>query len=231
MNRQDFIASLRKELSKLPPEEIADATEFYEEYFDEVLENLDVSGLTDEEAEAKRSKAEAELIQEMGTPKSCANQIKAEYASKILDGTDAASSSGAKPSVGSKLSAVWWVIIGICTAPVSIPVAIGLIGLVFGILTGLLGLVSGLFCAIIALFVGSITAVGFGIASVTTSLPAAIMVIGGGLMGIALSAAAIVGAVLLVKEIVLALVRFGKSLNEKRRMKKFEKLQRGGEAA
>ena len=41
MNRQDFIASLRKELSKLPPEEIADATEFYEEYFDEVLENLD----------------------------------------------------------------------------------------------------------------------------------------------------------------------------------------------
>ena len=102
-----------------------------------------MSGLTDEEAEAKKAKAEAELIQEMGSPKSCANQIKAEYASKILEGTDTATTSGSKPSVGNKLSAVWWVIIGICTAPVSIPVAIGLIGLVFGILTGLFCLISG----------------------------------------------------------------------------------------
>ena len=64
MNRQEFMGTLRCELSKLPPEEIADATEFYEEYFDEVLENTDTEGLNEEEANAKRDKAEAELIQE-----------------------------------------------------------------------------------------------------------------------------------------------------------------------
>ena len=231
MNRQDFIASLRKELSKLPPEEIADATEFYEEYFDEVLEKLDVEGLTDEEAEAKRSKAEAELIEEMGSPKSCANQIKAEYASKILEGTDKGTASGSKPSVGNKISAVWWIIIGICTAPVSIPVLIGLIGMVCGIVTGLLGLIAGLFTGIIAAFIASIVCFFFGISNLAVSVPAAIMLIGIGLMGAALSAAAMVGAVLVVKEIVLALVHFGTELNEKRKMKKFEKLQKGGEEA
>lgn len=230
MTRQDFIAALRKELSKLPPEEIADATEFYEEYFDEVLDNLDVAGLTEEEAEAKRAKAEAELIQEMGSPKSCANQIKADYASKILDGSDASSASGSNPSVGNKLSAIWWVIIGICTAPVSIPALIGLVGMVFGIVTGVIGLITGLFCGVIALFIASIAVIGVGITSVPISVPSAIMMVGAGLMGIALSAAGIVGAVLLVKEIILALVRLGKDLNEKHRMKKFEKIQKGGEA-
>lgn len=231
MNRQDFIASLRKELSKLPPEEIADATEFYEEYFDEVLDNIDVEGLSEDEAEGKRAKAEAELIQEIGSPKSCANQIKAEYASKILEGSDAGSASGQKPSVGHKLSAVWWVIIGICSAPVSIPVAIGLVGLVVGIVTGLFGIIAALFCGIITVFVGSIAAMLFGITSAGISLSSAVMMIGGGLMGIALSAAAMAGAVLLVKEIVLALVRFGRDLNEKRKMKKYEKIAKGGEAA
>lgn len=229
MNRQDFIASLRKELSKLPPEEIADATEFYEEYFDEVLENLDVEGLTDEEAQAKRSKKEAELVQEIGSPKSIANQIKAEYASKILEGSE--TPQGKAPSVGHKLSAIWWVIIGICSAPVSIPVAIGLICVVFGILTGLVGLIFGIFAMIAGLIVGSISALAVGITSLSISPAAGCMCIGGGLMGIALAAAGLVGAVLVIKEIVLALARYFTKLNEQRKMKKLEKMTRGGETA
>ena len=39
MTRQEFIVTLREGLRKLPPEEIVAATEFYEEYFDEVLES------------------------------------------------------------------------------------------------------------------------------------------------------------------------------------------------
>ena len=38
MTRQEFIVTLREGIRKLPPEEIVAATEFYEEYFDEVLE-------------------------------------------------------------------------------------------------------------------------------------------------------------------------------------------------
>ena len=37
MTRIEFIQALRKELRKLPPEEIVAATEFFEEYFDDAL--------------------------------------------------------------------------------------------------------------------------------------------------------------------------------------------------
>ena len=229
MNRQDFMIALRGELAKLPPEEITDATEFYEEYFDEVMDSLDLSGMTEEEAAAERAKAEAEAVQQLGSPKAIANQIKAEYASKILEGNEDAS--GKKPSVGHKLSAVWWIIIGICSAPVSIPVAIGLVCVVCGILTGMVGLIFGIFAAIAGLIIGSFTAMAVGISSLSISPAAGAMFIGGGLMGIALAAAGLVGAVLIIKEIVLALVHYFTKLNEKRKIKKLEKLSRGGEQA
>lgn len=227
MNRQDFIASLRRELSKLPPEEIADATEFYEEYFDETMDGLDLEGLTEEEAEAAKAKKEAELINEIGSPKAIAKQIKAEYASKILEGDETALA--VKPTVGHKLSAIWWVIIGICSAPVSIPVAIGLAALVFAILMGMFGIMLGLFCAVVEGFILSVVSIGFGISSLPISVPAGVMCLGAGLMGLALSAAAAVGAVLLVKAIVLALAGYFTKLNEKRKLKKFSKMANGGE--
>lgn len=229
MNRQDFMASLRKELAKLPPEEIADATEFYEEYFDEVMDSMDLTGLTEEEAAAARAKKEAELVNEIGSPKAVANQIKAEYASKILEGTGTDPAS--KPSVKHKLSAIWWVIIGICSAPVSIPVAIGIVCLAFGILTGMAALIFGIFTAIAALAAGSIGGIAIGISSLSISASTGVMFIGLGLMGIALAAAGIAGAVLIIKEIVLSLARWFTRLNEKRKMKKLEKMTMGGEEA
>ena len=39
MNREVFIDELRKELSKLPEEEVEAAVEYYEEYFDEAGED------------------------------------------------------------------------------------------------------------------------------------------------------------------------------------------------
>lgn len=227
MNRQDFMASLRRELSKLPPEEIADAAEFYEEYFDEVTDSLDLEGMTEEEAAGAKAKREAELIEELGSPKSIAKQIKAEYASKILEGSDAET----KQSVGHRLSAIWWVIIGICSAPVSIPVAIGIICAVGGVLTGIAALIFGIFTAIAALFAGSVAGIAIGISSLSISAATGAMFIGLGLMGIALAAAGLAGAVLIIKEIVLALARTFTKMNEKRKMKKFEKLSKGGEQA
>jgi membrane protein YqaA with SNARE-associated domain len=48
---------------------------------------------------------------------------------------------------------------------------------------------------------------------------------------VALAAAGLVGAVLVIKEIVLALARYFTKLNEQRKMKKLEKMTRGGETA
>ena len=127
MTRQEFIVTLREGIKKLPPEEIVAATEYFEEYFDETLE--------------AGEKTEEEIIEELGNPKKIAAQIKADYAARILDGDETVL--GEKPTVKKKISAVWWVIIGIVSAPVSIPIASGIAAVAFAILTGVIAGVIG----------------------------------------------------------------------------------------
>lgn len=67
MNRREFLEELRKNLSKLPADEVDAAVEFYEEYFDEALDECE----TDEEREAR----EKELIEEAGRPAAIAARI------------------------------------------------------------------------------------------------------------------------------------------------------------
>ena len=77
MTKEQFITTLRRELKKLPPEEIVAATEYYEEYFDEAFGG-----------EPGDPGAEARLIEELGSPKTVASQIKSEYASRVLAGDE-----------------------------------------------------------------------------------------------------------------------------------------------
>ena len=64
MRRNEFLDELRKNLSKLPKEEIDAAVEFYEEYFNEALDHCD--------SEAERDKLEEMLIAEAGSPQQVA---------------------------------------------------------------------------------------------------------------------------------------------------------------
>lgn len=225
MTRQEFITVLRRELRKLPPEEIVAATEFYEEYFDEVLEALPTDGLTEEEILQKRARAEADLVEEIGGPRKAAKLIKSDYASRILDGEPTAS--GEKPSIGSRLSAVWWVIIGICSAPVSIPLAICIVIAAVSIIGSALSFMLSVYVGII---VGAAAAIGFivvGIAALATAASTGVMLIGLGLMAAAVSAAAGVGAWIGTRELIRWLARVARNLNEKRRIKKMNQM-RGG---
>jgi len=164
MNKKEFIEKLRRELSKLPSEEIEAATAYYEEYFDE-------AGTEDE----------ADLIEELGSPKKVAAQIKVEYAARKLD-------DNAKPSVRGRASAVWWVILGICSAPVSIPLAISLfvcaICLVGCVLIFGIALLAGVLGGIIA----GIAAVVIGVMAVPEAISTAVMFIGMGLAAVAICA-------------------------------------------
>ena len=81
MNKQEFILALREELAKLPPEEIVDATEYFEECFAEATDGLD---------DEARIAEEERLAAEFGSPKRIAAQIKADYAAKILDSDETA---------------------------------------------------------------------------------------------------------------------------------------------
>ena len=205
MNREEFIAALRKELSKLPPEEIVDATQYFEEIFEDATVDMD---------EAQRLAEEQKLIKEFGNPKKIAAHVKAEYAARLLEGEETAE--GKKPGTGKKLSAVWWVIIGICSAPVSIPLAIGVICIVITLIGAILSLYGGIIAAILA----GISAVVFGFVCLPSSIASGLMVIGCGLLLLAGSAAAAGGAFIGTKALILWIARSLREANEKRRRNK-----------
>ena len=225
MNRQEFIQSLRQELRKLPPEEIVAATEFYEEYFDDALEDLNIAGMSEEESQRLRGEKEEELVAQSGSPKAVAKQIKAEYASRILDGEETAP--GRKVPVGHKISAVWWVIIGICSAPVSIPAAICLGGIAFAILSGIFFVMIGIYCGIIGVALGGLAAFVAGFVFLGSAVSSGVLTIGAGLILMAVSAAAGAGAYVLTRELIRALARLGHNINEKRKHRKMMKMKGG----
>lgn len=200
MNRQEFILALRDELAKLPPEEIVDATQYFEECFDEATDGLD---------EEARIAEEERLAAEFGNPKKIASQIKADYAARILDNNSTAA--GEKPGTKKKLSAVWWILIGICSAPIAIPIVICVFMMILCVLF-----------VIIACLIAGIAAVVAGIATFTDSVAAGFMTVGIGLMLTAASAAAVFGAFLGIREIVRAIAQSMRKRNEEKKASEIE---------
>jgi uncharacterized membrane protein len=244
VNRKEFLRKLQMELYKLPRHEIDDAISYYNEYFEE-------AGPDQEQA----------VIKELGTPSKIATQIKADYAVRQLEsmesnrgartGADAGgntgsynnseSSAGNRSNAGArsnndkapgKLSAAWWVVIGIVggifAAPVAIPVAFALAAVLIGLfITVIALLIAGLVTAIV-LIVLSIVAVIVGITLLATSAPLAVLVIGMGLMGISLMALFTVGIVALSNLFFQFIARKHREGQVKRTQKKLEKLQQSG---
>lgn len=186
MNRKDFIQKLRRELAKLPAEEREAAIEYYEEYFDEV-----------------GPEGEQELLQQLGSPKRVAAQIKSDYAARLLDGEE-------RQPVKKGLSAAWWVVIGICSAPVSIPVAIMLVVLAISIFFVFIAVVISVFAAIAGALAGAVASIIFGVMALPTSFSSALFLIGGGAAALAVMAAAGAGAVIAVRAIVRAAARYAR---------------------
>ena len=207
MNRQEFILALRKELKKLPPEEIVAATEFFVEFIDEKL--------------ARGEKTEEEIIRNLGSPKRVAAEIKADYAARILDGEENVSGIR-KESSRSKLSAVWWVVLGICSAPVSIPLAICIALVAFCVILSLLGVIISVYSVIIGCGVAALAAIVFGCVAFSGSAATGCMFLGGGLVLAALTAAAGVGAFIGTRELVKLIVRLIRDAHDRKRKKQIE---------
>ena len=239
MNRKEFLRKLQLELYKLPRHEIDDAIAYYNEYFEE-------AGPDQEQA----------VIKDLGTPSKIATQIKADYAVRQLEsmesnrarraGGNAGYSNAGDSNAGStnynpdannyknekapgKLSAAWWVVIGIVggifAAPIAIPVAFALAAVLISLfIVVVVLLIVGLITAII-LIVLSIVAVIVGLTLLATSAPLALLVIGLGLMGIALMALLTVGIVALSNIFFRFIARKHREGQVKRAQRKQEKLQ------
>lgn len=196
MNKTEFIDELRRELKKLPLEEQQDAIQYYEEYF----------------AEAGKEN-EARIIEELGSPRRVAAGIKSEYAAKLLEDGDGA-------PAGKRLSAVWWVIIGICSAPLSIPMVIVAFAIVLAMAIVVLSIIISAVACVISFAASSVIIFGAGVVAMFHAASTAMLFIGTGLAGMALMAAAGVGIIAGIKELTKAMIRAAKSVNSKNKEKK-----------
>ncbi len=204
MNRKKFIDILKEELSKLPDEEIDAAIEYYEEYFDE-------AGAENEE----------EVLSELGSPKKVASQIKSEYAVRLLDSDEV-------HTARKGFSAVKWTLIGICSAPISIPVIIVLITMVIVTFTVFISVAASLLLSLIAAAAASIGALVLGVLAIPVAISTSCFFIGCGLMGLGISV--ILGYLVIkgVRLAVSAMVKGIKNSNEKRKQKKLTGFKENG---
>ena len=109
MDRKEWLRKLKSELHKLPKNEVEDALNYYNEYFDE-------AGPEHEE----------EILIELGSPTRVATQIKADYAVRQLD--EESKVGGSHFRLGRVGSVVAAAIAGILAAPIALPIAFVLIG-------------------------------------------------------------------------------------------------------
>ena len=130
MNRNEYMAALRRALSVLPEEERASALRYYEEYFDDAgPEN------------------EQRVIADLGAPETVAEQILADYRELTAVPQQDAGSTAAKPNHRRRGVPPWLLVVLVLLA---IPVGVPLIG---GLAIGAVGTVAGLLIAAVAVVI------------------------------------------------------------------------------
>lgn len=127
MNRNEYMAALRRALSVLPEEERASALRYYEEYFDDAgPEN------------------EQRVIADLGAPETVSEQILADYRELTAVPHQGAGGTATKPNHRRRGVPPWLLVVLVLLA---IPVGVPLIG---GLAIGAAGTVAGLLIAAIA---------------------------------------------------------------------------------
>lgn len=164
MNRAEFMKILRSELRRLPEDERNSALEYYEEYFDEA-----------------GPQKEQQVLENLGNPKKIAGQIKEDYAMQQLDQEE-------MPTAKKGWSAFKWAIVGICSAPISIPVAIVLVCVAVAAFITFVGCAAGVIAGIVGAAAASIAFLVLGVLAFPAAVSTGIMLLGIGLAGLGVSA-------------------------------------------
>ena len=127
MNRNEYMAALRRALSALPEEERASALRYYEEYFDDAgPEN------------------EQKVISDLGAPEKVAEQILADYRELTAVPHQGANGASGKPKRRWRGVPPWLLIVLVLLA---IPVGLPLLG----VLVGVIGAIAGILLAAVAI--------------------------------------------------------------------------------
>ena len=219
MNKDEFMRQLEHLLLDLPADEREEALRYYEDYFND-------AGASEE----------TRIIEELGTPQKVAKLIKGnlfnkaaseageytergyhnpyeEYETnntavgKMQNTMDNANEFNDNPINKDRSKTLLIVALVLLT----FPIWIGLLGAVFGITVGILGALFGITvgfgAASIGLFVGAVVLIVFGIGELFVTAPTGVVMIGAGLILIALALVFLLVTILVVGKLIPFIIR------------------------
>ncbi len=190
MTKAEYLKQLDKRLKRLPAADYEEAMEYFEEYFAEI----------DEENEAA-------AIEELGTPK----QAAAEVISRMLD--EEKNADGKKRSAG-RVAAL--TILGICAAPIGLPLIIAVLAVVLALAAvGLSILISG-FAVGISFVCAAVVMAVRGFIAMAVSVTGGLMIIGSALVFAGIGIATFVLVIWCCRWIVRGIKAFAKKVTERR---------------
>jgi len=171
MNRHEFINELKKKLRNLPYDEIKEAIDYYEGYFDD-------AGVENEQA----------VLTELGAPSAVASQIIASFAIKEAD----AEGSGKKSWRSS-----WFVILALFASPVAVPLLIAVGVVAIALIISFSAVILSFFVTGVALIAGGLVSTVTGFLVIFQSVPTTFLYLGIGLMLLGIGTAITIATVAL----------------------------------
>jgi len=174
MNRHEFISELKGKLRKLPYDEITEAIDYYEGYFDD-------AGEENEQA----------TLEELGSPSAIAAQIIANFAVK--------EASAEKPRNKSWQS-TWLVILALFASPIALPLILAAGAVALALIISLSAVLLSFIASGVAIVVAGLASVIAGILVIAQSFPTTLLCLGVGLLLLGVGAAIAMATTLLSKK-------------------------------
>jgi len=159
MNRTDFLKQLKHSLSKLPEDEILDAMQYYEDYFDDIGQEN-----------------EKQALLNLGPPQKVAAQIKAESYINTANENPGSLRSG--------LSSIKLVTLAIFASPIAVPLAAAAVIVAVALLISLFAILASLLISGVALIAAGIVFVVCSIPTLFVHFFSAVVLLGSGMFGL-----------------------------------------------
>ena len=174
MDRRKCIDKLKNKLRKLPYDEIKEAVDYYEGYFDD-------AGEENEQA----------VLEELGSPSAVASQIIATFAVKEVD-TEVFGKKNWRNA--------WLVVLALFAAPIAVPIALSVGMVAVALIITLASVLFSFFAAGFALVIGGIASIAAGLLVIFQSFPTTLFYAGVGLLLVGIGAAIVIGTIALSRK-------------------------------
>lgn len=189
MDKQTFLRRLEEGLRQLPPEEREDILAYHREYFQDA-----------------GPEQEAKVIQELGDPDLLARRLLSEYGEQPPASPPPPSQPQPEAPKKKRPSGVLVAILAVLAAPIALPLAAALGAVAIALAVAALSVALVLMAVIVGVLVTGIALVALGFSALLLYPPAALVVLGAGLVCCGLGLFGVMPVVLLIQAMFRGLV-------------------------